>query len=304
LMMVEPRRGGAASLSPQALVKTGQSADTGTMVSTTPEPEPSPLSDGSDIAAPPSRQPVLGPGAPFRWLRRGAADLAARPWPSIFYGLCFAAMGWLLGYSLQRSPGLMMALTGGFLLVGPFMAIGLYEVARCREAGEACDLLATTTAWGRNLGNFAIMGVALGVILALWARSSMLVIAVSFTWEIPTASTLIKEILAGQHLEFALAWLGVGALFAGLVFAFSVIAIPMMLDRGTDAISAMVASVSATFTHLPVMLLWAALIVALIIAGFASFFVGLIVTGPLVGLASWHAYCEIAGRPADQHAAD
>jgi uncharacterized membrane protein len=209
-------------------------------------------------------------------------------------------MGWLLAYSLRTSPGLMMALTAGFLLVGPFMAIGLYEVARCRAAGQACDLFATTTAWGRNRANFAVMGVALGVILALWARSSMLVIAVSFTWEIPTTGALIKDILAGQHLEFAIAWLGVGALFAGMVFACTVIAIPMMLDRGTDAITAMLASVSATFTHFPVMLLWATLIVTLVVAGLASFFVGLIVTGPLVGLASWHAYCEIAGRTTDR----
>jgi len=237
---------------------------------------------------------ALGIASPFRWLAKGAADLAARPWPSLFYGVCFAAMGWLLGWALRTSPGLMMALTAGFLLVGPFMAIGLYEVARCRQAGEACDLFVSTTAWGRNFTNLAIMGVALGVILALWARSSMLLIAVSFTWEVPSTLALVQGILAGEHLEFAIAWLAVGGLFAGLVFSFTVIAIPMMLDRGTDAISAMLASVSATLRYFPMMMVWAALIVSLIVAGFASFFVGLIVTGPIVGLASWHAYCEIS----------
>jgi uncharacterized membrane protein len=264
--------------------------------------------DPSRTPTPPDRPPgcplpiPLDIKSPFRWLAKGTADLAARPWPSLFYGVCFAVMGWLLGWALRTSPGLMIALTAGFMLVGPFMAIGLYEVARCRHAGEACDLFASTIAWGRNFANLAIMGVALGVILALWARSSMLVIAVSFTWEIPSAMALIEGILAGEHLGFAIAWLAVGGLFAGLVFSFTVIAIPMMLDRGTDAISAMLASVSATLRYFPMMMVWAALIVSLIVAGVASFFVGLIVTGPIVGLASWHAYCEIsaAGENAAQ----
>jgi uncharacterized membrane protein len=255
------------------------------------EPRPSSESSVREVEQAAFTEPGLK--SPFRWLALGASDLAARPWPSLFYGVCFALMGWLLGFALRTSPGLMMALTAGFLLVGPFMAIGLYEVARCRQAGEACDLFATTTAWGRNFANLAIMAVALGVILALWARSSMLVIAVSFTWEIPSTAELLRGILAGEHLEFATAWLAVGAVFAGLVFSFTVIAIPMMLDRGTDAITAMLASVSATLQFFPVMMVWAVLIVSLIVAGFASFFVGLIVTGPVVGLATWHAYREI-----------
>lgn len=231
--------------------------------------------------------------APLRWLRLGAADLRARPWPSVFYGGCFAVMGWLLSVLLRTSPGLMMAMTAGFLLVGPFMAMGLYEVARRRAVGLPCDLFATTLVWRRNVGNLAIMGVAMGVLLALWARSSMLVIAVSFTWQVPSTSELIAGAISGEYLGFAFAWLGIGSVFASLVFGFTAVAIPMMLDRGTDAISAMLASLRVTFTHFPVMVFWALLIVALIVAGFATAFVGLIITGPWVGLATWHAYREL-----------
>ncbi len=250
----------------------------------------------ADTAQPAADKP-LTMVAPLRWLRKGAADLRARPWPSVFYGSCFALMGWILALLLRSSPGLMLAMTAGFLLMGPFMAMGLYEVARCRAEGASCGLFATTWAWRRSAGNLAIMGVVLGIVMALWARSSMLIIAVSFTWQVPSVSELIAGVLRGDHLEFALAWLGVGAVFASLVFAFTAVAIPMMLDRNTDAISAMLRSFAITLEHLPVMVVWACLIVALIGVGFASAFIGLIITGPWVGLATWHAYRELTQAP-------
>jgi len=240
----------------------------------------------------------IGAGAPLGWLRQGLQDFRARPWPSLFYGLCFAAMGWLLGALLRPAPGMMMALTGGFLLLGPFLAMGLYEVARRREAGLPCDLFQTTVAWRRNLFNIAIMGVAMGVLLALWARASMMVIAVSFPRRMPGVGILLDAIAQGQHLGFLAAWFAVGAVFASLVFAFSAVAIPLMLDRGTDAITAMLASAVAVGRNLVPMSIWAALIVLLAAIGFATAFVGLIVTVPLIGLATWHSYRElVAAEP-------
>jgi uncharacterized membrane protein len=228
--------------------------------------------------------------APLRWLALGARDFRARPVPCLFYGACFAAMGWLLAMLLRPAPGTMMALTAGFLLVGPFMAMGLYEVARRREAGLPRDLFETTLVWRRNLVNVAILGIGLEIVMALWARSSMMVIAIFFPRRMPSVAVLLDEIAHGQALGFLATWLGVGALFATLVFAFTVIAIPLMLDRGTDAITAMLASVVAFGRNLAPLLLWAAAIVALTVLGFATFFVGLIVTVPWVGLATWHAY--------------
>ena len=254
------------------------------------------MTDTKEETPRPSRFPVLANVnvmAPFRWLSRGARDLRAQPWPSLFYGLCFAAMGWALGALLRSSPGLMMALTGGFLLLGPFLAMGLYEVARQREAGGRCDLFESTVAWGRNLSNIAILGIALGVLLALWARSSMMVIAFAFPYRMPDAALLIDALVRGEELGFVAAWFAVGAVFAALVFAFTVIALPLMLDRGTDAITAMLASVACVARNPGAMMVWAACIVMLIVAGFATAFVGLVVAGPWLGLATWHAYREL-----------
>jgi uncharacterized membrane protein len=242
----------------------------------------------------------VGVFAPLRWLARGARDFRRRPIPCLFYGVCFAAMGWLLGALLRTSPGVMMALTAGFLLVGPFMAMGLYEVARRAEAGQPCNLPATTVAWRRNVSNIAILGVGMGVLMALWARSSMMAIAIFFPRTMPTVAVLLDELAKGRNLEFIAAWLAVGAIFATLVFAFSAIAIPMMLDRGTDAISAMIASAVAFAQNLLPMAVWGVLIVALSVAGFATLFVGLVVTVPWVGLATWHAYRDLVEpQPAD-----
>jgi uncharacterized membrane protein len=82
----------------------------------------------------------------------------------------------------------------------------------------------------------------------------------------------------------------VGAIFASLVFAFSVVSIPLMLDRNQDAVTAMLASFLALVRNLPMMLVWAALIVALTAVGVATAFIGLVFLMPLVGHATWHAY--------------
>jgi len=259
-------------------------------------PRPEEDADAADVRAGRAPFPTvrrIAVGAPLRWLALGARDFRDRPLPSLFYGLCFASMGWMLGALLRPAPGLMMALTAGFLLVGPFMAMGLYEVARRREAGLPCDLAATTVAWRRNLSNIAIMGIGLGVLMALWARASMMVIAIFFPRQMPSVSILLNALARGDDASFLTAWLGVGALFATLVFAFTAVAIPLMLDRGTDAITAMLASAIAFGRNTVPMALWAAAIVVLTGLGFATAFIGLVITVPWIGLATWHAYRDL-----------
>jgi uncharacterized membrane protein len=242
--------------------------------------------------------------APFKWLWLGARAFHANPVPCLVHGACFAAMGWLLAALLRPAPAIMMALTGGFLLVGPFLAMGLYEVARRHERGEPCGTGDTMGAWRTNVGNIAILGIALGVVLMLWARASMMVIAIFFPRQMPSVSILLAEFASGANLDFVATYLAVGAAFALLVFAFTAVAIPLMLDRGTDAITAMLASAVAFGRNLPAMLACGVLIVALTAVGFATFFVGLVLVVPLVGLATWYAYRDLVGDPvgdADLH---
>lgn len=228
--------------------------------------------------------------APLDWLRRGADDLKACGFASLFYGLCFAAVGGLLLLAFRHAVQLVTAVTTGFMLVGPFFAIGLYELSRRREAGAAPRLEPTLAVWRRNLAAIGIYSLILIVIYLVWARASLVMFALFYQGGMPTLESFMVQILKFDNIEFLIAYLLVGGFFAGLVFAFSAVSIPLMLDRNQDTVTAMLASFLALVRNLPAMLVWAALIVLLTAIGIGTGFVGLIVTMPLVGHATWHAY--------------
>ena len=238
--------------------------------------------------------PVIRTGlplsAPCDWLRRGADDLRAGGFASLFYGICFAAGGFLLFLAFRHAVQLVTAVTAGFMLVGPFLALGLYELSRRRETGEALSLSATLTVWKRNFGCFGIYSLILIVIYLIWARASLVIFALFYQGGMPTLGSFMAQFLKFDNIEFLLAYLAVGGFFAILVFALSAVSIPMLLERNEDTVTAMLASVLALVRNLPMMLIWGALVILLTALGIALAFVGLIVTMPLVGHATWHAY--------------
>lgn len=251
---------------------------------------------GASLAFPTIRE--IGAGAPLRWLARGLDDLKSCPIPSLFYGFCFAGMGLLITLVFQHAYAYTSALTSGFLLLGPFLAMGLYEISRRHEHGEHCALAPTLTVWRRNAGNIGVFAVVLGVIFLVWARASLVVFALFYTNEMPNLSGFLTQILAMENLEFLMVYFGVGLIFATIVFAVSVVSIPMMLDRNQDAITAMLASVGTLARNPGVMILWALTIVICTVVGFLTFHLGLVVLMPLLGHASWHAYRDLVVPPA------
>lgn len=238
--------------------------------------------------------------APWRWLEAGLADMRQIGGPSFFYGASFAVAGWLLHLVFEQAYALLAALTTGFLLLGPFLAMGLYDLSRRRQRGEGPRLGPTLAAWRPNLGNVAVFAALLAVVLLIWARASLIIFALFFdAGELPTFAGVVHAVLTLEQPAFALAYFVVGGFFALFVFAFSVVAMPLMLDRNTGAITAAIASLVACARNPAPMLLWAACIAALVALGFATMFVGLILTMPLIGHATWHAYRDmVEGEPA------
>jgi uncharacterized membrane protein len=233
---------------------------------------------------------TVGTLVPFSWLAAGWGDFRAHPLPSAFYGACFAAMGWLIAITFRHAYEYVSALITGFFLVGPFLAIGLYELSRRRERGEPAWLAPSLDAWRPNVGAIGMFALVLAVILLVWARASLIVFALFYTSEMPSVDRFLEQIFSLDSIEFLFAYFCVGGFFAVLVFAISVVSVPMMLDRNTDGIVAVLTSLKTFAANVPAMIVWGLLISAVIGAGFALFFVGLVVAVPVIGHATWHAY--------------
>lgn len=227
--------------------------------------------------------------APVRWLRLGWADFMRAPAIGLFFGGCFALMGLAVLLVFRHAPAYTLALCAGFLLLGPLLCLGLYEVSRRLERGLPVTLTGALTAWTANLSQIAIFGAVLLVLEMLWGRAALIVFAVSFDG-MPDFAGSLARLLDASHLGFVLSYLGVGALFAGLIFSISVIAMPLLLDRGTDAITAGLLSLRLCLSQPLTLLLWGALVSMLVLLAMLPLFAGLLVVGPWLGHASWHAY--------------
>lgn len=232
---------------------------------------------------------------PFVWLRRGWADFGPG---SAFYGLCFAVMGGIIHLVFREAPQYVTSLAMGFMLVGPFLAIGLYDLSRQKALRGRARLVPSLTAWCANPGAIGVYVLILTVIFLVWARASLVTFALFHDEGLPSLVTLVAQLVRGENIPLILAWLGVGLLFAALVFALSVVSIPFLLDARAEAVTAAAASVVALARNLPAMALWAGLIAVLTGAGLALFYVGLVVVVPVIGHATWHAYKDLIGAHA------
>jgi uncharacterized membrane protein len=235
----------------------------------------------------------LKPSDPFRWLQLGWADFRRCPRIGLFYGLCFFAMGHALLAVFQSAPAYVLALSAGFLLMGPFLCLGLYDASKAMQThSHRPSLRASLQAWRPTKGTMAIFAGVLLILEMLWGRASLVVFAVSFN-TMPEKANILAMLIDPENLGFLITYLVVGAVFAGLIFVTSVISIPMIMDRQVDAVSAGLTSIRACLQNPGVMLLWGALITSIIVLAMLPVFLGLFIAGPVIGHATWHAYRHI-----------
>ena len=229
-------------------------------------------------------------GDPFRWLAKGWGDLITSKGIAAFYGVCFFTMAVILGAVFRSSPEYTMSIASGCLLVGPFLAMGLYEVSRRHDQGLEPELSTSLTCWDSHIGSMGMLVLVLIVLELLWGRASLVVFAVFFNTGMPSTTGVIQAVFNPENWEFLIVYGVVGSAFASLVFAVSVVSIPMILDRDTDAISAAITSLEVVFRNTGVMILWGVTLTVLVAAALLPWGLGLLVIGPWLGHATWHAY--------------
>ncbi len=254
--------------------------------------EPDPAADPFAGSYPEPRRVALA--APLGWLRRGFGDARVTPLASLFYGVVLAGMGWLLvRHAVDGAIGL--ALLTGFLLIGPLLATGLYAISRNLERGGRPDFRRSLVAWRENLTSFSFFGAILVLLLAVWMRVSVVVVALFFDGPMPHAATLLRDVLAAPDgALFLAAYLAAGAGFAVLVFSMCVVSLPLLLDRPRcDTMTAIITSMRVLAANRAPLFLWAGIIVSATALGFATRFIGLAILLPIVGHATWHAYREL-----------
>lgn len=230
---------------------------------------------------------------PTAWLEAGWRDLWRAPAASLSYGLVFAVLGWLLAFGLGAAGlgSLMLPLAGGFILIAPLAAVGLYDISRRLERGQPVSLGQALSAWQRNGDQIGLMGVALLLTLFTWIVVALVLFAIFFRGAPPSLAMFVAQLVASaDNIPFLIFGTLAGGLLAAFAFAISVVSLPMLLDRDITVIEAIAASLAAVRGNAMVMLGWAATLAVLAGVGLATFFVGLIITLPLAGHASWHAY--------------
>ena len=236
--------------------------------------------------------------APFVWLKDGFRDLMRAQFASLFYGVCFALMGWTIAFFNGSSFGLTLAAASAFMLLGPILAIGLYNLSDQIEQDEPPSLRRSLTVWRGNMSNLSLFALVSTIVALIWARASAVIFAVFYNTGIPEMGDFVQAIVSLDNLEFVFVYFGIGLVFAAFIFAISVVAVPMMYDRRTDAVTASLTSLAVVAKNPGAMLVWAIILVTLITIGFLTGFLGLIYTAPIAGHATWHAYRALVKRPA------
>lgn len=239
---------------------------------------------------------------PLRWLRLGARDLARAPWPGLSHGLTLALFGALVFGVLHDRFWWLAGAFSGFLLVAPVLATGLYAVSRALEHGQRDGMMrvAISAWWPRGAAARRLMH--FGALLALagtgWVLTSASFV-IGFT-PAPVNSPLefLQHVVLAERGFVFEGWVLLGGLLAAPVFASSVVAIPLLLDRPASVRDAVLTSWRVVLAHPLPMAWWAFLVMALTALAFATLLVGLVVVVPLLAHASWHAYRDCVGTRA------
>lgn len=234
-------------------------------------------------------------------LEKGFADFKAYRSDVLFLGVIYAVVGLglaRLAFGMNLLP-LLFPMASGFAIVGPFAAIGLYEMSRRREQGGKVSWINAFDVFkAPAIGAVAVLGTLLIVIFLLWLGAAWEIYRATFgPAPITSLAQFVHDVFrtpAGQTM--IVVGIGVGFLFALLAMTISIVSFPLLLDRDVGLDTAIRTSVRAVFANPGSMALWGLIVAAGLVIGSLPLFVGLIVVLPVLGHATWHLYRKLVPR--------
>ncbi len=222
---------------------------------------------------------------PIDWVHAGMRDLSRATGPSLMHGLMVVVGGWIISLLALKWWPVLPGAFSGFVLVGPILCTGLYELSRRRERGEPAGFAHVFAAWRR--GTRPLVWLGLGT---AWVLVSALLVAVFVKAPITGTDAFLRHVVFSEGSNLYLLWVMAGGFGASLVFAATVVSAPLLLDRDTDLGTAVWASIRAVGANPVAMAVWATIIMVATALSMATAMLGFIVTIPVIGHATWHAY--------------
>jgi len=257
----------------------------------------------SHTSSPPSVPPIrrIGMMQPLVWLVLGWRDIAHIGWASVAHGLALAFLSMAIVWFAHNQFWLLAGALSGFMLIAPVLATSLYALSRALERGEPSGFLVVRNTWlqwqqqagasdAKAYWRMVQFGALLACATGTWFISSAALITLLAPVPIRTPLDFVHYVVLARQGWLFEAWLGLGAMMAAPIFASSVIAMPLLLERRVTVLQAVLYSWMAVLENPAPMAFWACIILIFTLLAFACLMLGLVPVIPMLGHASWHAY--------------
>ncbi len=248
------------------------------------------MSSKDNIKPPPVRE--ISTQAIMQWLSLGWQDMRQAGMPSLLHGIIVAVLSLIIVEIAMFYWPLLPGSVSGFVLIGPFLATGLYALSRKIQKGEKPTFKDSIGAWRQGSRCLFVFSTLLVLAASAWVIFSILMFHFFIDMSFADPLDFLRYVLGQDDVIFML-WTILGGLGAALAFSFTVVAMPMLVERDVDTKMAILTSIRAVGQNPIPMVIWAMTIMFIIGLSFVTLMLGFIVLYPLLGHASWHVYRDL-----------